>query len=92
MKKAAATISILIGSLLLVVVCVSFATAVNTAQQKESYASIKAQTDAIAAGNEVAEPPDDSLSSSTLTILGLTGAAFLIAGLALWPKAPEVAG
>jgi len=88
LKKTAATVSLLIGSLLLLVICVSFGCAVYDAHQRMSPDSIKADTDAALAGKEIVEPTDNRLDSSTLVIFGIGGAAFLVAGLALWPKEP----
>jgi hypothetical protein len=49
---------------------------------------VKAQDDAIASGKEIIQPTDNTPDASTLLVMGLSGAAFLVAGLALWPKSP----
>lgn len=86
MKKAAATMSLLIAAVLLLSVCVSLGSAWNDANKRLDGSEQKAEADAILAGKEIVHPADDSPNQTTLVLEGIGGAAFLIAGLALWPK------
>jgi hypothetical protein len=85
MRKAAALVSLLIAAVLLIAVSVSFGVAVHTASKQMEPEYRKAEMDAALAGKEIVEP-DSILDGPTELIMGLSGAAFLIAGLALWPR------
>jgi len=86
MRKAAAIVSLSISALLFLVLIVSFAIAWQTAQKRLDGSQTDAEIAAQNAGKEVIEPTDNTPDGSTMAVEGLGGAAFLVAGLALWPK------
>jgi hypothetical protein len=86
MRKAAATVSLLIATALLLAVCFSLFGAWHDANKRLDGTEQKAEADAILAGKEVVQPTDNSQNGTLFLFEAIGGAAFLVAGLALWPK------
>lgn len=85
MKKAAAIMSLLIAMLLLLTVGFAFGIEVHREMEKNTpEAREKAVQDAMKGVVTIGN--DEVLNGTTELVLTLAGGAFIVAGLALWPR------